>query len=130
VETDKETRDKDREGADTLAPNGGGSRDKGTVETAPWASAMFVRRTEVEAHSLPDQSLLLFEKESATAIPVSESGGKVWEMCDGAHTVDQIADNLAALYDADRIVIERDIREFLAALAGHGLVHRLPSSSR
>jgi hypothetical protein len=110
-----------------MAHTGRGLRDEAVEATPRWGSAVFVRRTEVEAHSLPDQSLLLFDTESATAIPVSESGRKIWEMCDGAHTVDGIVDDLAALYDAERIEIDQDTREFLTALAGHGLVEKLCS---
>ena len=90
-------------------------------------TAMFIRRTEVEAHCLPDQSLLLFDTETGTAIAVSKSGGNIWEMCDGVHTVDQIIDNLAATYDADRNKIDRDTREFLSVLVEHGLVDRRSS---
>jgi hypothetical protein len=99
-----------------------------TIDAAPqMGDELFTRRPEVEAHRLPDQSLLLFDSESGTAIPVTESGGKIWEMCDGTNVVDQIVANLAASYDAEQIKIERDTREFLAALAEHRLVDRRPA---
>ena len=89
------------------------------------ASLIFVGRTAVEAHTLPDESVLLFDGDTGTAIPVNECAGKIWEMCNGAHTVDQIVDNLAAHYDAERIDIDRDTREFLAILARHGFIDRV-----
>jgi len=83
---------------------------------------VLVRRTEVDAFNLPDQSVLLFDKESGTAIPVSESAGKIWGLCDGAHTIDQIVDNLAVIYDVDRALIDRDTRKFLGELERRGFI--------
>jgi Coenzyme PQQ synthesis protein D (PqqD) len=111
--------------ADTVPHNGDGSQDIEAVLTSE--PVTIVRRTQVEAHVLPDQSLLLFDSEKATAIPVNAAGRKVWEMCDGAHTIDQLVDSLAALYDAERTEIDRDTRGFLAALLRHGLVDKLGS---
>ena len=81
-----------------------------------------VRRGAVAAHTLPDQSVLLFDEGTGTAIPVSESGGRIWQMCDGNHTIDEMVDHLAALYDAERTEIDRDTRGFVEALARHALL--------
>ncbi len=45
--------------------------------------------------------------------PASE----ILRRCDGSRTVDQIVDELAVLYTADRAVIEGDVNEMLADLA-------------
>jgi pyrroloquinoline quinone biosynthesis protein D len=45
--------------------------------------------------------------------PASE----ILRRCDGSRTVDQIVDELAALYTADRAVIEGDVNDMLAELA-------------
>ena len=81
----------------------------------------------MEAHQLPDQSCLLFDQRSRTTIPVSESAARIWELCDGNHTLDQIVDSLAEIYDAPRTKIDDDAREFLALLEQHGLIERSPS---
>jgi len=91
--------------------------------------ALFARRTEVEAHSLPDQSLLLYEKRKGVALPVNESGAEIWEMCDGAHSVDEIVEHLALRYDAPRSQIDGDVRGFLAELLRNGLLDPLSSPS-
>lgn len=96
-----------------MAPNG-----------APLHNDLLAKRPDVEAHTLPDSSVLLFDNTSGTAIPVSESAGRVWEMCDGAHTLDQIVDRLAAIYEAERTDIQRDTQEFLRVLEQHGFVAR------
>ena len=89
----------------------------------------FARRAEVEAHRLPDQSLMLYEKSGGVALPVNESGAKIWELCDGTHSVDQIVEDLALRYDAPRSQIAGDAQEFLTVLHRHGLLDRLSSPS-
>jgi hypothetical protein len=95
-------------------------------ESAPGlvGESVLIRRTEVEEHTLPDQSCLLFDQRSRTCVPVSESAGRIWRLCDGNHTLDQIVDDLASIYDAERAQIDHDAREFLAFLERHGLVER------
>jgi|ERR1700733_1656366 len=88
---------------------------------------VLIRRIEIEAHGLPDQSFLLFDQRSRATIPVSESGGRIWELCDGKHTIDQIVDGLAVIYDAERFQIDLDAREFLAVLERYGFVERQSS---
>lgn len=88
---------------------------------------LLAKRLGVETHTLPDASVLLVDNVSGTAIPVSESAGRVWEMCDGAHTLDQIVDRLAAIYEAERTDIYRDTEEFLAVLTQHQFVERQSS---
>jgi hypothetical protein len=85
---------------------------------------VLIRRMEVDAHSLPDHSFLLFDPTSRVTIPVSESAGRIWELCDGSHTIDQIVDELAGIYDADRLRIDQDTRDFLAVLERHGFAVR------
>jgi hypothetical protein len=95
-------------------------------ESAPAlvGESVLIRRTEVEVHTLPDQSCLLFDQRSRTSIPVSESAGRIWRLCDGNHTLDQIVDDLASLYDAERSQIDHDARGFLTTLERHGFVER------
>jgi hypothetical protein len=90
---------------------------------------VYTRRAEVDAHTLPDQSLLLYEKSSGVALPVNESGTEVWKLCDGTRTVDEIVESLAVYYDAPRSQIDRDTREFLDVLLRHGLLERQSSPS-
>ena len=88
---------------------------------------MFIRRPEVDLNPLPDQTVLLFQKDTSLAVPVNQSGAAIWEMCDGAHTLDQIVDKLAETYDQQRSRIEQDVRTFLEELTRLGLVERLCS---
>ncbi|HLK68254.1 MAG TPA: PqqD family protein [Bryobacteraceae bacterium] len=81
------------------------------------------RRDDVEAHKLPDQSVLLFESAGGAAVPVNESGGRIWDLCDGKHTIEEIVEQLSLLYEAPNGQVDRDTREFLATLAHHGLLN-------
>jgi hypothetical protein len=92
---------------------------------APLAGiSVMVQRGDVETHGLPDQSFLLFDRRSRTTIPVSESAARIWKLCDGNHTIDQIVDDLVVIYEAERLQIDHDAREFLALLERHGFVER------
>jgi len=85
---------------------------------------LLVRHPEVDANPLPDQTVLLFQKDTSLAVPVNQSAAAIWEMCDGAHTLDQIVDKLAETYDQQRTLIEQDVRTFLNELLRLGFVER------
>ena len=82
-----------------------------------------IRRGDVEAHKLPDQSVLLFAPAGGTAVPVNECGGRIWDLCDGTRTIEEIVDQLSLVYEAPNAQVDRDAREFLATLAHHGLLN-------
>jgi hypothetical protein len=90
-------------------------------------SDLFVRHPEVDSNPLPDQTVLLFQKDTSLAVPVNAAGAVIWKMCDGAHTVDQVVDGLAEIYDQERSRIDLDVRAFLGELIRLGLVDRQPS---
>jgi hypothetical protein len=71
------------------------------------------RREKVDSQALPDGSGLLFDAETATAYPITESAMRIWELCDGDHDVSSILDELEAHYDVDRATLETDSRKLL-----------------
>jgi len=88
-----------------------------------------VRQEGVYACALPDQSTLLFDERQGIAIPLNESGARVWQMCDGTRTVQQIVANLVECYDGEPGQIERDTRDFLAVLVRQGSLERVGGCS-
>ncbi len=90
----------------------------------PSASDLFLRRPEIDVNTLPDQTVLLFQKDTSLAVPINQAGALIWEMCDGAHTLAQIVDRLAEIYDQERSRIEQDSRVFLDELIRLGFVER------
>lgn len=60
--------------------------------------------------------LLLFNMEDGNYYSLNEIGGRIWELCDGSHSVSQVVESLAAEYGASQEVLEQDVAELLADL--------------
>ncbi len=56
------------------------------------------------------------------AYVLNGAGGAIWRRIDGRATAGDLAAALAEEYEVSRADAERDVREFLAELAGAGLV--------
>lgn len=65
-----------------------------------------------------------------TAVPtaIAGSGLDIWLALDGARSIDEICNDLAAQYDQTPAQIERAINDFLNELHGRGLVARIDQS--
>jgi hypothetical protein len=57
--------------------------------------------------------LLLFNMEDGNYYSLNEIGGRIWELCDGNHSVSQVIAALAVEYDASEQVLEQDVLELL-----------------
>ena len=68
------------------------------------------------------ESALLLDPDSGNYFSLTEVGARIWELCDGEHTLDEIAGALAGEYDAAPETIQADARELLAELAAEGLL--------
>ncbi len=75
------------------------------------------RREAVESQPLPDGSGLLFDPDTATAYPVTESALRIWQLCDGEREVGAILNELEEHYEVDRDTLERDSLKLLEDLA-------------
>jgi pyrroloquinoline quinone biosynthesis protein D len=49
-------------------------------------------------------------------------GGRVWELCDGSHTLPEIAQIIGREFEADPAVVSADLEELLGDMAEAGLV--------
>lgn len=58
------------------------------------------------------------------AFELDEVSAQIWTLCDGAHTVDQIAGEIVARYEVDGSQAEQDVRDFLADLDRAGLLDK------
>jgi hypothetical protein len=67
-------------------------------------------------------SSVLLDIDSGEYFALNEVGGRVWDLCDGSHSVASIAAALSAEYDVDTSTALRDADELLESLAGAGLV--------
>ena len=57
--------------------------------------------------------LLLFNLEDGNYYSLNEIGSRIWELCDGNHSVSQVVAALAGEYDASDQVLEKDVLELL-----------------
>lgn len=60
--------------------------------------------------------LLLFNMRDGNYYSLDEVGCRIWELCDGTRTVDQIVDTLAAEYEAPEETLRQDAVELLEHL--------------
>ena len=90
-----------------------------TTETKP------KRREGVESQPLPDGSGLLFDPVTATAYPITQSAMRIWELCDGEHSLGAMVDDLEARYEVDRATVEKDARALLVDFATRRLIEDL-----
>ena len=62
--------------------------------------------------------------EGGTMHQLNLVGGMIWSLCDGSRTSAQIAEALAAEFDAERSELEADVTTFVADLQQRGwLIH-------
>lgn len=55
-------------------------------------------------------------------ITFNEVGAEVFERLDGTRTLEQIVDEIAAIYNAPREIIESDIKKLIEKMKNHGLI--------
>ncbi len=69
-----------------------------------------------------DDNLALYDDVGQLLILLNTSAASVWELCDGAMTIDGMVQALVDAHDADTSVIEVDVRQTVRKLADLGLV--------
>jgi len=57
--------------------------------------------------------VVLLNMEDGNYYSLNEIGSRVWELCDGNHSVSQLVATLAGEYDAPAQALERDVVELL-----------------
>lgn len=55
-------------------------------------------------------------------ITFNEVGAEVFERLDGTRTLEQIVDEITAIYNAPREIIESDIKKLIEKMKNHGLI--------
>lgn len=81
---------------------------------APDSKPRLPRGVRLKHDEVRGEWLLLAPERVVKANPVAVA---VIEKCDGARTIDEIVDELAQTYRADRSLIERDVVNLIADLA-------------
>ena len=66
--------------------------------------------------------LLLFNIDDGNYYSLNEIGSRIWELCDGNHSVSQLVAALAAEYDTTNEDLEKDVAELLETLHSGKLI--------
>lgn len=65
----------------------------------------------------------LFLVKGHEAFELDEVGYQIWNLCDGEHSLDEIADKITEAFPGtDRRVVAADSEEFVASLRDSGLI--------
>jgi hypothetical protein len=65
---------------------------------------------------------VLLKLDGGQYFALNEVGGRIWDLCDGRHTVSEIIAILSSEYDMPAETIEHDLGELLTNLANENLV--------
>jgi pyrroloquinoline quinone biosynthesis protein D len=79
------------------------------------------RKDEIIAQQASNIVLLL-NMDDGSYYSLNEVGGRVWDLCDGTRTVEQVVSALALEYDVPAQTLELDILELLDGLRSKNLI--------
>lgn len=79
------------------------------------------RKDEIIAQQA-SSAMLLMNMGDGSYYSLNEVGSRIWELCDGTHTVAQLVSTLAMEYDAPSQTLESDILELLDGLRNKKLI--------
>ena len=85
-----------------------------------WTDA-FPARKPVPWRAL-DTEALVVDVKGGMLYPLNSVGARIWDLCDGARSVDEIVGVLAAEFEAPEPTIRADAIEFIERLADAKLV--------
>jgi len=80
------------------------------------------KRAEQVIAQKASNDLLLFNIDDGNYYSLNEIGSRIWDLCDGTHSVPQLVAALAAEYDAPREDLENDVAELLESLQSGKLI--------
>lgn len=80
------------------------------------------RRTDVVLLDTSSRSLVVAEGQQVTHV-LNPTARAIWELCDGATTVGEIADAVCTIFDVTHDEAMADVARALEQLAAAGLVH-------
>lgn len=85
------------------------------------AGARLCRREDVLAQEAHGQTVLL-RMDDGSYYALDGVGARVWELCDGEHTIDDVVAALCAEFAAPERTIRADVVEFVDELRGERLL--------
>ncbi|HXX14224.1 MAG TPA: PqqD family protein [Candidatus Eremiobacteraceae bacterium] len=80
------------------------------------------KRAEQVIAQKASSDVLLFNIEDGNYYSLNEIGGKIWELCDGNHSVAQVIALVASEYETSTEEIHKDVTDLLENLRGGKLI--------
>ena len=69
-----------------------------------------------------EEAVVLLDADSGKYYSLDDVGGRMWDLCDGTHTLPQLVAVICEEYETSAKVVEADVTELLAELTGENLV--------
>lgn len=82
----------------------------------------FPQRREQIIAQKGSSDFLLFNMNDGQYYSLNEVGCRIWELCDGNHSITQLVETLAAEYDARPEMLVKDVIELLKELESRKLL--------
>jgi pyrroloquinoline quinone biosynthesis protein D len=77
-------------------------------------------RARLKFDPIAQQEMLLFPE---AALALNETGAAIVRLCDGAHSIDEIVDQLSNQFrGADRDALKREVTDFVDTIRARGLL--------
>ena len=93
-----------------------------TDDPTPIMSLQNPQRKDQVISQKASSNLLLLNMSDGNYYSLNEVGSKIWELCDGNHSIAQLVDALTAEYDAPAETLKGDILELLDKLRSEKLI--------
>ena len=78
-------------------------------------------RAEVVSGTVGDEAVLVTPSQARVRM-LNETGSRLWALADGSHTLQEMADLLAAEYDVSPDLAAADVLQFAGEMLAAGLV--------
>jgi Coenzyme PQQ synthesis protein D (PqqD) len=76
----------------------------------------YPQRKEQVIAQKASSDLLLFNMNDGNYYSLNEVGGRIWELCDGNHSIAQLVETLVTEYDAPAETLTKDVLDLLEKL--------------
>lgn len=64
----------------------------------------------------------MIDHDTGRCVSLNHTAAAVLELCDGSHTVESIASELAAIFEVEQAAVARDVEQLLDQLRAHQLL--------
>ena len=76
----------------------------------------YPQRQEQVIYQKASSAFLLLNMNDGNYYSLNEVGSRIWELCDGNHSIAQLVETLAAEYDVPEEVLAKDVLDLLEKL--------------